>query len=83
MFNSQPSLLNSPKVPRRSPRTRALSEPNEFEVFTNQDKVKDFTSHSGVNTPRTVMTSRGLMTEFNTTIYVLTQRVMLLLYANV
>ena len=83
MFNSQPSLLNSPKIPRRSPRTRALSEPNEFEVFTNQDKVKDFTSHSGVNTPRTVMTSRGLMTEFNTTIYVLTQRVMLLLYANV
>ena len=73
MFNSQPSLLNTPKVPRRSPRTRALSEPNEFEIFTNRDKVKDSTSHSGMNTPQTVMTSRGLMTEFNITIYVLTQ----------
>ena len=43
--NSQPSLLNNtPKVPRRSPRKRALSERDEFELFTKQDKVNDFTS---------------------------------------
>ena len=49
--NSQPSLLNTPKVLRRSPRKRALSEPDEFEVFTNRDKVKDFTSFTSEHIP--------------------------------
>ena len=42
--NIQSSLLNIPKVPNQLPRKSALSEPDKFEVFTNRDKVKDFTS---------------------------------------
>ena len=49
--NNQPSLLYTPKVPRRPPRKRALSEPDKFEVFTNRDKVKDFTSFTSEHTP--------------------------------
>ena len=49
--NSQPLLLDTQKVPRRSPRKRALSEPNKFEVFTNRDKVKDFTSFTSEHNP--------------------------------
>ena len=49
--NSQLLLLNTPNVPRRSPRKRALSEPDEFEVFTNQGKVKDFKSFTSEHTP--------------------------------
>ena len=49
--NSQPSFLNTPKVPRRSPRKRALLEPDDFEVFTNREKVKDFTSFTCEHTP--------------------------------
>ena len=49
--NSQPSLINTPKVPRPSPRKRALPEPDEFYVFTNRDKVKDFTSFTSEHTP--------------------------------
>ena len=49
--NSQLSLLNAPKVPRRSRRKRALSEPGQFQVFTNQDKVKDITSFTSEHIP--------------------------------
>ena len=49
--NSQPSLLNTPKVLRRSPRKRVLSEPDKFEVFANRDKVKDFTLFTSEYTP--------------------------------
>ena len=42
--NIQSSLLNIPKVPSQSPRKSTLPEPDKFEVFTNRDKVKDFTS---------------------------------------
>ena len=49
--NSQLSLLNTPKVSRRSPRKRELSEPDEFEVFTNRDKAKNFTSFPSEHTP--------------------------------
>ena len=48
--NNQPSLLNTPKVPRRSPRKRALLEPSKLEVFRNWDKVKDFTSFTSEHT---------------------------------
>ena len=48
--NCQPSLLITPKVRRQSPRKRALSEPDEFEIFTNRNKVKDFTSFTSEHT---------------------------------
>ena len=50
-FNSQTSHLNTPKVPRWSLRKRALPEPDEFEVFTNRDKAKDFTSFTSEHIP--------------------------------
>ena len=49
--NSQSSLLNTPKVPMRSPGKRALPEPDESEVVKNRDKVKDFTSFTSEHTP--------------------------------
>ena len=33
------------------PRKRALPESDEFEVFTNRDKVKDFTSFTSEHAP--------------------------------
>ena len=65
---SQPSRLNTQKVPRRSPRKRALPEPDEYEVFT-ETKLKT-SHHLQVNTPHSVMTSRVLITEPNITVYV-------------
>ena len=79
--NIQSSLLNIPKVPNQLPRKSALSEPDKFEVFTNRDKVKDFTSFISEHTPF-CYDLKDLVTEFNITTYALRQKLVLLLYTN-
>ena len=68
----QSSFLNNPKVPKRSQRKRALSELYEFEVCTNRDKFKDFTSLASEQTPFCYHFKRqrqsSMMTKFNITI---------------